>query len=236
MKHRALSQAWLRLVLALLITDFTLLVCGQPETKYIRLRNQLISTPSANRAQAGLQNHAREAPVSGLYLIQFDGRFQAGWRDQLRSLGADLVSYVPDDAFVARVRNAQLAQLRSLPFVRWVGLYRSEFKIHTGLPRSLSTNSPNGVVAVSLLLSPQATAAEVVAAKDGLRQARIQSRTSLGTILRGEITAAGLGRLAQSDAVLWIEPAPRMKLIDEVSSKIVGGGEIPESPVDPNGG
>ena len=44
-----------------------------------------------------------------------------------------------------------------------------------------------------------------------------------GVILRGQLDAAQLPTLAQSGAVLWIEPAPKRKLVDEAASKIVGG-------------
>ena len=43
------------------------------------------------------------------------------------------------------------------------------------------------------------------------------------TVLRGTINANQLDALSRSDAVLWIEPAPHMKLFDEVSSDIVAG-------------
>src|SRR5215467_11085617 len=38
-----------------------------------------------------------------------------------------------------------------------------------------------------------------------------------------------LGALALADSVLWIEPAPHMKLVDEVASKIVAGDGGPKT-------
>jgi subtilisin family serine protease len=44
-----------------------------------------------------------------------------------------------------------------------------------------------------------------------------------GRILRGTLSAARIQPLLASDQVLWVEPAPRMRLYDEVSSRIVAG-------------
>lgn len=46
-------------------------------------------------------------------------------------------------------------------------------------------------------------------------------------ILRGVVTPAQLSALAAADTVLWIEPAPRMQLYDEVASRIVAGDGPP---------
>ena len=47
----------------------------------------------------------------------------------------------------------------------------------------------------------------------------------LGLIVRGELSPGHLDALAQSSAVLWVEPAPRRKLVDEAASKLVGGDD-----------
>jgi len=44
-------------------------------------------------------------------------------------------------------------------------------------------------------------------------------------LLRGKLDPAVLNSLAESDAVLWVEPAPRRKLVDELASKLVGGDD-----------
>ena len=56
-----------------------------------------------------------------------------------------------------------------------------------------------------------------------------QSTLRSGTVLRGQASSAQLAALAQSDAVLWIEPAPQMKLLDEVASKLVAGDGGPNT-------
>ena len=216
-------RCWL--ILLLLVS---ILIDARAQTKSIRLRNEIITTsaPDPNR---NLRPQAAEAVVSGLYLIQFDGPLQLAWRARLASQGVDLLRFVPDDAFVVRVESARLSQVRGLPFVRWVGEYRPEHKTQRALHPELAGASTNALVPVSLLLSPHVTAAEVLQVTQIFQRLRQHAPSKFGSILSGQVTPAQLGRLAKSDSVLWIEPAPKMKLIDEISSKIVGGGEYAPS-------
>src|SRR5690606_12370247 len=95
-------------------------------------------------------------------------------------------------------------------------------KIHGGL---LAT--PNAIPAepedVAVLLSPAATDAEAAQVENLLSVAGAESRNEFGRVVRGKISSGQLNTLAQSDAVLWIEPARPMKLFDEVSSRLIGG-------------
>ncbi|HZM06290.1 MAG TPA: S8 family serine peptidase [Candidatus Saccharimonadales bacterium] len=160
---------------------------------------------------------------SRLYLIQFEAHPLAAQRAVLQSLGVDLLKYVPDDAFIARLTNASPGQVRALNFVRWVGPYMVKHKIHPRLSAALQrTNAP---LAVNLLLSPHATAGEVAQVRGLLKSVIHESRLRQGFILRGVLEPGALNKLAALDAVLWIEPAPHRKLVDEAAAKLVGGDD-----------
>src|SRR5262249_12723226 len=75
---------------------------------------------------------------------------------------------------------------------------------------------------VSIVLSPRADPAERAAVRALFQSVRQESNLRFGNIVRGEAPGAQLNALAASDAVLSIEPGPKMKLIDEASSTIVG--------------
>src|SRR5206468_2409819 len=70
---------------------------------------------------------------------------------------------------------------------------------------------------------------EVAQARNSLQTVRQQSKSRIGTILRGAVPATELEALANSESVLWIEPGFRPKLVDEVSSKIVAGDGGPNT-------
>ncbi len=205
-------------VLLLLLLCFHALA----ETKFIRLRNELIHTERSAKAAAAPQTPALEAPVSGLYLVQFTNRLATAWRDQLRAAGVELLHYVPDDAFVAHVEEARLSALRRLSFVQWVGPFEPKHKLHPKLTAGLAANG-RARLPIKLLARPGAPGIELAGIAKKLL-GNVRHRTlSAGTFFEGEADAGTLLALARSPAVLWIERAARMKMFDEVATKIVAG-------------
>lgn len=198
-------------------------VFAQGQEKQIRLRNERISTAAPDRTQVFRAAQEPTPPASGLFLIQFTDRFDPAWRETLAARRVELIRYVPDDAFVARLREVRLEDLRTLPFVQWVGEFRPEHKIHSRVRDAMRVAIPAAATEVVVMCSPTATPAEIAEARARLEQAHQQSQNRFGAVLRGRLAAAQLQRLAQSSAVLWIEPAPRMKLNDEISTKLVAG-------------
>ena len=122
------------------------------ERKIIRLRNEPIATP--DRPEKGLSRKI-EKNLSGLHLIQFTGSLQPEWKNALDALGVDLVRYVPDDAFVARCFTVDMGQLQSLEFVRWIGPFRPEHKIHFPLQQAANRRAPDEELNVRVLLAPR---------------------------------------------------------------------------------
>src|SRR6266568_4621683 len=214
------------------VIGLCLLVClsavGAP-SKLVHLRNQTIPPKFAKSLEAG-KGLAPGAAMSGLFLVQFTGPLTDDARKQLAASGVELVHYVPADTFLARFRSVRLDDLRALPFVQWVGDYRPEHKVHRSLRSNPTGQLSQGrrglhpsLVSVAILLVPRASASEIAEARQALATVRQESTLRSGTVLRGTITTAQLDTLVRSDSVLWLEPAPHMKLVDEVASKIVAG-------------
>ena len=187
--------------------------------KPIRLQNEVIQPGAKLTAGTGEEN----IPANSLALIQFTGTLQPEWRTKLAALGIELLHYVPDDTFVADLNSVPPGQIRKLAFVTWVGHYRPDHKLHRSLRNVAMTTN----LSVSVLLSPRAKAADARNARGQLDRVDQESKLRAGTVLRGPINSSRLQNLAQSPAVLWIEPAPRIKLFDEVASRIVAGDGPP---------
>ena len=187
----------------------------------IHLRNEPIATPDKTPALAGpAKPTANEAPHSGLFILQFDGPVQPAWRTELEQRGVTLVRYVPENAFIARASGVRLRELAQLSYVRWTGGYRPEHKILGGLG---GNNLAASDVAVSVLLAPDSSAQQLTGARGLMKNLASKSSSRFGHVWRGEISTAQLTTLAQSDAVLWVERAPKIRMFDETASKIVGG-------------
>ena len=208
----------------------TLHFAAAGQTKQIRLRNETITTKPAEKGAAAGQSRTQgllpQAPASGLFLVQFESQIDPAGRAELRALGVELVKYVPDDAFVATFNNASPDKVRALSFVRWVGPYRPDYKIHPRLAKEASGALPKSrILPVTILVSPGATPADLAGVRSKLVSIERESHLRQGTILRGKLDSARLQALAQSGSVLWIERAPRRKLVDEFASKLVGGDD-----------
>ena len=221
----------LRTPIALLIASGVLVFSANAESRLIRLRNERIETPetSAFRPTAAANTANANAPaqsVSGLHLVQFRSHLTPAMRQSLEAQHVELVKYVPDDAFIARLDNANPTAIRALPFVRWLGEYRADHKLHERLLGPVGLGGA-GDISVTLMLAPTAPAVEQAAVRRIFSNLQQESHHRFGGVMRGRVAPGRLQQLAQSPAVLWIEPGPKMKLVDEIASELVGGaGQI----------
>ena len=198
---------------------FFVLVCST-QAKPIKLRTGTVDPRQAQPHAQTLQPQGQ--PQTGLYLVQLADNPPRHWRSQVQQVGAQLLRYVPVDTFVARIPGEAVGRVRLLPFVEWVGEYRPEHKMHPQLAANLAAA---GIPShnVSILLSRGTTAAEMNASRAAFLALRQQTRLPFGSVLRGNVSPAKLAELARSHAVIWIEPGPRFKLVDETAAKIVAG-------------
>ncbi|MDX1952457.1 MAG: S8 family serine peptidase [Verrucomicrobiota bacterium] len=187
--------------------------------KEIRLRNERIFTPE--KEEASLQRQREQPPLQGLYLLQLEDQRPNDWRELLLAVSVRVLQSVPEDAFVVKADGAQLDQVMELPFVRWMGPYKPEHKIHQGLLPPLA--APVKGTKVRVLLTPDKDGAELARVRKLLSNVSRISRTRAGTIAQGVTLPEHLAELARAKSVLWIEPAPQVKLYDELAAEIFGG-------------
>lgn len=201
------------------------------EPKFIRLRNETIATapvaatpPSTTSTQRSARP-AVSAPTwaePGLALIQLTDHLKPEWREELQALGLELLHYIPDDAFVAHAEPTVLQAVAELPYVHWMGDYAPQYKLAPQVVTSFAANSMTNL-AVKLLVRPDAKLEDLATVYSNLGGLSRINTLQFGTFAEGSVNAHQLWNLAISPAVLWIEPAPRMQLFDEVSTKMVAG-------------
>lgn len=211
-------QCLQRVFLALVVCSAVL----AQETKYIRLRTETVPTSPRSALARQAVPGPDEPAVTGLYLIQFQSVPDPERRAALRSQGVELLHYVPDDAFVARLTDIRLALLRGEPGVRWVGPYEARHKMDPKLAGAF-TGQIGLKLPVRLLTRPDLSGPDLALVFRHLQGARKRATLNMGITYEGLLNLAQLRVLAQSPAVLWIEPAPRMKMVDAVATEIVAG-------------
>lgn len=75
----------------------------------------------------------RDMSTHPYYVVQFDGPIQKAWRDAAAEAGADLLDYLPDWGYFARIRMGDLDNVRELDHVRYVGPAHLAYRIDPAL-------------------------------------------------------------------------------------------------------
>lgn len=70
------------------------------------------------------------------YLLQFAGPVQGAWKAAVLATGAQLLDYIPDNAFITRMTPEQAAQVKGLAPVRFVDPYQPAYKFNLALDAS----------------------------------------------------------------------------------------------------
>lgn len=206
MTRRSLSAVLAALLLALAAGS-----SGKP----IHLKSGVIDTdadPAVEVAAAG-----RAMPGRGAYLIQLKDSVTDQDKNALAAAGAELVEYIPEDTFLARVPHAAVAALRRLPAVKWVSRFRPEYK------QSPAVAAPEAGSQFLVTLFPGQDSRHLMSKGKRLGAKQIECRKRpQGDVCRVLVDRSRLSELASSEAVAWIEPYSQPKLCNDVSSAISG--------------
>jgi Subtilase family/Immune inhibitor A peptidase M6 len=214
---------------SVLLGFFLLLAVASPgqDARFIRLRNETVATPPPPVLKERQDLAKRDtSTVSGLHVIQLDGVPDEAARAALAAEGVDLLSPVPENAFVCHLESAKSSAIRALPFVRWLGEFRPAWRLDARLARRM-TAEPSARFGIKAVLRAGAPAGELVFAIRQFSGDVHRTTTKFGTFISGTADARRILALARSGTALWIEPASRMKLVDEIATKIVLGDEPP---------
>jgi hypothetical protein len=163
-----------------------------------------------------------------LRLVQFAGPVQPAWRKALLDAGAQIVNYIPHNAYLLYGDAAALARVQSLPAARapmqWDGPYPDQYKIHPAA-RAAATN----LFAVQLV-ADAAVNAETISSLSPVERPRrvLQFINVIARLAPGD-----LDRLAARPDVISIQPCHPAQKQDERQDQIVAGnlsGDVPVGP------
>jgi subtilisin family serine protease len=132
------SLTALLLTFSLLISPAAGAPAAQPAEPPIRLKAAQF-TPARGERPAippGLTIAGYAQGQRGYYLVQFRGPVEQAWKDAAAASGAELLDYVPDFAFKARMNPAEAARVAQLPEVLAVEVFQPAFKISPNANRN----------------------------------------------------------------------------------------------------
>jgi hypothetical protein len=157
------------------------------------------------------------------YIIQFNGPVEAIWVEQIERLGAQLLGYIPDDAHVARIRPEDVAKIRQMYAVRWVGPYLPDYKLAPPLAGLASAQADAQAPADVYVIGFAGEPADSLAAFLGSLGAQIvdAADTAIGVLFHARVPAGQLPQIARHPAVSWVEPYQPLKLDNSEARKIL---------------
>ena len=146
------------------------------------------------------------------YLLQLNRPMDGDMRRTLEALGADRIGHVPDRAWIVLVKPARLDALRQLPFVRWVGEYRAEYKmaedadpfLALGARAALAVPEETLEVAISTM-RPRYVPAVMAAVEQAGGQVVEHGAGSRWGRVRAILPRASIPELATMAEIEWIE-------------------------------
>ena len=202
-----------------------------PDAIYTQLPSDLLQSDMSQAIAKG------RLPRGGLYLIQFAGPVQDGWLETLRGTGAEIVSYMPSNAYVVRAdRNAAWALpalLKQERFVQYLGDYEPAYRLSPQLralgrlsearPVDLTVQVIQGVNAQETIDTLRSLASEYTGSYDVLNYHNVELT----------VTSDRLAEIARLDSVFAIEERHQKRRLDEAQGQIVAGnltGSLPTGP------
>src|SRR5687767_10982751 len=110
--------------------------------------NDIFFDPSAQApALHSLAMDSPDTSTSDFILVQTDAPLTPVQKGELKALGAEILEYFPENAYVCRYPPASLAPIQALPYVTFAGVYPEEVKVALNL-RSPANNATANLLAL----------------------------------------------------------------------------------------
>ncbi len=137
----------------------------------------------------------------GYYLIQFPGPIRPEWKAGVEKLGADLLWYLPNYTFIARVAQTRMKEIRGLPQVRWLGLFQPAYKLIPGLE---TVDGPQTLIVVFFDKEDENQVLGQLRALGGTNIVTEFNRWNKSVKL--DIDGSAIAAVARLPGVFWVEP------------------------------
>ncbi len=191
----------------------------------IYLRGAAIDTP---RGASPVQARLRQIAATGqqFWLVQFVGPVKTEWLDALRADGAEIVQYLPNNAYVVWADGPAIRRIEDSvgknPARQWTGEYHPAYRLAPELQRLPETANPVAVV-VEFYKTPNVDASIAALQVRGGRLLRGREDVLRFAIITLELPAADLAAVASQPDVFNVEPFFPPKPDDERQDQIVAG-------------
>ena len=94
--------------------------------------------PLLNLPEPNQKLRTSETEGENYYLLQFNGPVYPNWKDKISEEGGIFHSYIPHFAYIVQMTPQEKNKIQKFPFVRWIGLFHPEYKIHPSVYKKRS--------------------------------------------------------------------------------------------------
>ncbi|MDK2830558.1 MAG: hypothetical protein PWQ75_310 [Methanolobus sp.] len=158
------------------------------------------------------------------YIVQFSGPVRDQWKQDIISTGAELYTYVPNNAFVVRMNASSMAQVNELAFVKWIGEYKSTYKYD---PEIESDNSleqglysaeteENKIYYISLF-----SADEYLNVLESLEALGVEVLGGYGKTIRVKASDSQIDSIVAISGISWIEEYVQPTFDNNIATGII---------------
>lgn len=217
--HAALSST---IVFSLLVGGFPALAQKHPqrdgENVKIEVREGFPSSAySLSHKVTSLRNDAQ------LIIIQFDGPVEEDWKERVEAMGVILGDYLPDFAFLAKVKDAKDQNaLKRLPFVKRVVPFHPVSKLAPQLRASLNRSSSLQVVAIGF--DKRVDVGRKLRNIRGIQS--VETHRHARNIARLSVSGRNLASVLESDDIVAVLPVPERKIHNDIAATIIGSDHL----------
>lgn len=148
------------------------------------------------------------------YIIQFKGRIIEEWKQLLEDKNAKIIGYVPNNAYLVKMKSSLIPQIESTDEVQWIGKYTPEYKISPEL-KDLDGNREDIVV----VIFDEEYSTKITRYIESLGGEIIENS---GNIIHIKISNSNVTDIANIKEVKWIEKHFQTVIFNDVARDIVG--------------
>ncbi len=195
-------------------------VVAQPPSTNIWLKNAKFDTAKGDPAMpTTLGINAYPDHVKGTYIVQKNGAVSEEWKADIARAGGEILSYIPDNAFLVRMDNDAKGKVNAVKGNQWMGIYQPAYKISEEL------NGRQGKVTVNIdLFNGGNNGPAVRFLKDNAGTIISVTRNDQINKIVAEFDASIMGDLASFPDVNWMSERADTKIVNDGSVVIAQSG------------
>lgn len=209
---RIISTLLVALMLTLVVSPASVFAEGtKGNTLY--LKGYKLDANQELKLPKGLIKKAYVDGEKGPYLVMFNGPIIESMKAQVENIGAELIEYIPNFAFLAKMTPEISEKVEALSFINDTMIYHPGFKINPALKDEFGNIKDNGEISVRIVTFDNDTTSldSEIVKSNGKKLGHSKNMTI------AKLNSNSLANIAKLNSVKYIEPNPEYTLFNDIA-------------------